>query len=162
MATSISCYMGIALAATVLIFPESINHVYLVKISEQLERLKMLADLQDEVVTSPPANCTTGTPLFERAKKERATIVAAQREGGCLCPTYVQVTTRCLAVETLVGFIGLEFSWGRWSGGDVQSLNAPLLEVIYRTGKCLRSWVPLPCSHSYVRIKLVSRDSRIL
>lgn len=42
------------------------------------------------------------------------------------------------------GLINLEFSWGKWNGDDVKTLEEPLLEIVVRIGV-------LPCSFLFVR-----------
>jgi len=72
--------MAIALWATIFIFPETMNHSCLTAISDQLGRIKALMVLQDDVLSSAPADLAPGTSLLTRINSARASLIVAQKE----------------------------------------------------------------------------------
>lgn len=71
--------MGIAIVCTVLIFPETMNHSHLSSICEQLDRVRTLLTVQDEVLQASPADVVKGSPLYTKIVGTRAELIAAQQ-----------------------------------------------------------------------------------
>ncbi|KIM71841.1 hypothetical protein PILCRDRAFT_93686 [Piloderma croceum F 1598] len=132
MCTCIACYMGIAIVVTFFVFPETMNHSCLSATSAQLGLIKSLVGMQATVLESKPSQLAPGTPLMTKILGLRQGMLGAQKA----CKVHLQLLGRNHAdfrpVMAKSVFINLEFSWGRWNGDDVRSLEAPLLALVTR------------------------------
>ncbi|KAJ6565829.1 hypothetical protein DFH09DRAFT_1472533 [Mycena vulgaris] len=72
---------------------------------------------------------TRGGPLLSRFTALRARVIAAQQQAPSRADT-------SMAVIATAGFLSLEFTYGRWSGDDVRTLEEPMVALIARVG-CL-------------------------
>ncbi|KAF7369614.1 hypothetical protein MVEN_00292200 [Mycena venus] len=119
-AISISCYMAIAIVTTIFVFPETMCHALMDKLVEQLTRLQTLVEMQDEVLKAQPEDLTPESPLIAKFSALRATVVTTQRQ-----------------LTATSGMLSLEFSWGKWNGDDLRSLEEPTTALITRIGTLL-------------------------
>ncbi|KAJ7478392.1 hypothetical protein FB451DRAFT_1452874 [Mycena latifolia] len=140
MAISVRCYMATVVVTTICIFPETMSHAALDTLGAQIARVGALIQMQDAVLT---ARAPDGT-MLSRFKDLRAGLIAAQQQ--------------LLATS---GFLALEFSYGRWSGADVRSLEAPTVALITRVG-CLLNFDRLvgTATSSDAQAGAVDKDSR--
>ncbi|KAJ6556814.1 hypothetical protein DFH09DRAFT_987191 [Mycena vulgaris] len=118
-AISIGCYFGIAILTTIFIFPETMSHSVMDKLAGQLARIQKLVEMQDDVLTARPEDLTPEAPLIVGFKALRALVIGTQQQ-----------------LSATSGFLTLEFSWGKWNGDDVRSLEEPTVTLITRVG-CL-------------------------
>ncbi|KAJ6610792.1 hypothetical protein B0H10DRAFT_2059028 [Mycena sp. CBHHK59/15] len=116
-AISIGCYMAIALLTTLFVFPETMSHAIMDKVSAQLARVQTLIEIQDDVLAARPEELTPDALLIRKFKELRAAVIGAQQQ-----------------LVATSGFVTLEFTWGRWSGDDVRSLEDPTIALITRVG----------------------------
>ncbi|KAH8103409.1 hypothetical protein BXZ70DRAFT_728472 [Cristinia sonorae] len=131
---STGAYAAIGVALIILIFPETMNHAFLVSTSEILGKLKKLVDLQELVLSARPSDLDANSPLIQKVVGSRTEVVLLFQK--------LTATSK---------FINLEFSWGKWSGEDVVNLEAPLLGVVSRTA-ALQSFARIishPVSRSF-------------
>ncbi|KAJ7463697.1 hypothetical protein FB451DRAFT_1352935 [Mycena latifolia] len=115
-AISIGCYMGIALLTTIFVFPETMSHATMDAVAAQLARVQKLIEMQDGVLAAQPAD---RPPLIATFRALRALVITTQQQ-----------------LSATSGFLALEFSWGRWNGDDVRSLEEPTVALITRVA-CL-------------------------
>ncbi|KAJ7054138.1 hypothetical protein C8F01DRAFT_1164075 [Mycena amicta] len=118
-AISISSYMAIAIVTTFLVFPETMSHLVMDQLSEQLGRVKRLVEMQDAVLAGDGEGGLSADTKIERFKALRTVVVATQQQ-----------------ISATSGFLTLEFTWGRWSGDDIRSLEDPIVALITRSS-CL-------------------------
>ncbi|EMD36296.1 hypothetical protein CERSUDRAFT_74310 [Gelatoporia subvermispora B] len=128
---SLACYVGIGLILITFLFPETLNHAYLLGISSLLDNLKGMIEMQDEVLNARPEDLALGTPLMTKMMGSRAAVVG-----------------RIQQVTSPLTFINFEFSWGKWSGQDIKKLSEPLLAVIAPVGK---SYFAKMVGHPYLQ-----------
>ncbi|KAI0070747.1 hypothetical protein K474DRAFT_1631398 [Panus rudis PR-1116 ss-1] len=114
---STSCYIAIGIIVILLVFPETVNHAFLVGTSGLLGQIQGLIEMQEQVLTTSPNELGENSPLVGKVRGSRAAIVGV----------YKQLTQTS-------NFMGVEFSWGKWNGEDVRGLEEPLLGVISRLG----------------------------
>ncbi|KAF9261644.1 hypothetical protein L218DRAFT_961130 [Marasmius fiardii PR-910] len=115
--TSVACYGGIAVILTICVFPETMSYSYLTSICQQLDRVKTIISLQDEILKSSPADLASpSSAITTKTKGLRALLVGTQKQ-----------------LLSSAGFVSLEFSWGRWSSDDVKEILEPLLGLATRT-----------------------------
>ncbi|KAJ7186248.1 hypothetical protein B0H12DRAFT_1173827 [Mycena haematopus] len=119
-AISISCYMAIAVITTIFVFPETMCHAQMDTLVDQLGRLQTLVEMQDEVLIAKPEDLTQEAPLIARFKTLRALVITTQRQ-----------------LAATAGMLSLEFSWGRWNGDDLRSLEEPTITLITRVSTFL-------------------------
>ncbi|KAJ7132494.1 hypothetical protein C8R44DRAFT_978049 [Mycena epipterygia] len=115
-AISIACYMGIAILTTLFVFPETMSHAMMGKLAEQLACVQKLVEVQDAVLTARPEDLAPDSPIITQFKALRARVISAQQQ-----------------ITATSGLMSLEFSWGKWNGDDVRSLDEPIVAVITRT-----------------------------
>ncbi|KAJ7719305.1 hypothetical protein B0H16DRAFT_1897243 [Mycena metata] len=116
---SLGCYVAIVIITTVLIFPETMSHAALDTFAGQFTRVAELIKMQDAVLTAPAEDLARDGPLIRKFKALRAQLIGTHQQ-----------------LSATSGFLSLEFSFGRWSGDDVRTLQAPFVALITRTG-CL-------------------------
>jgi len=136
MCTSVACYMAIATVVTSFVFPETMNHSCLSSTSAQLGLVKSLIAMQTTVLESKPSQLAPGTPLMTKILGLRQGMLGAQKacKFHCLsCWKRNHADLQQVMAKSV--FINLEFSWGRWNGDDVRSLEAPLMALVTRVGK---------------------------
>ncbi|KAJ7513178.1 hypothetical protein B0H11DRAFT_2303465 [Mycena galericulata] len=118
MGISVGCYMAIVVITTLLIFPETMSHAALSTVAAQLERIAALIRMQDGVFLGAE-RVQERERMPTKFKALRTKVIATQQQ-----------------LTATSGFLSLEFSYGRWSGDDVRSLEAPTVALIARVG-CL-------------------------
>ncbi|KAF7313882.1 hypothetical protein HMN09_00546000 [Mycena chlorophos] len=116
-AISISAYMAIAVASSLLIFPETMSHLVMNQLTLQVGRIKKLVEMQDSVLRGKDMAADT---MVQQFKALRAVVVATQQQ-----------------IVSTAGFLSLEFSWGRWSGDDIRTLEEPVVALIARSSALL-------------------------
>jgi hypothetical protein len=79
MCTSVACYMAIAIAVTIFVFPETMNHSCLSSTSAQLAQIKALIAMQTTILESKPSQLAPGTPIMTKISGMRQTIIVAQK-----------------------------------------------------------------------------------
>ncbi|KAJ6554824.1 hypothetical protein B0H19DRAFT_1263119 [Mycena capillaripes] len=119
MAISVGCYMAIVIVTTLLIFPETMSHAALDTVAGQLQRIAQLIQMQDAILGARPEELTRDGALIRKLKALRAKVIGTQQQ-----------------LTATSGFLSLEFTFGKWSGDDVRSLEAPFVTLITRVG-CL-------------------------
>lgn len=109
--TPAACYIAIALACSVLIFPQSLNHIVLSTITERpLAQLVHLLRLQDRVLaTSAPARWEA---IAEEAKEGR-----------------IEFSKSITEIEGQIKLLHLEVTRGRTSAADLTSVFNKLKEL---------------------------------
>nr|GAT57032.1 predicted protein [Mycena chlorophos] len=116
-AISISAYIAIAVATSLLIFPETMSHLVMNQLTLQLGRIKKLVEMQDSALRGKDMAADT---MVQQFKALRAVVVATQQQ-----------------IVSTAGFLSLEFSWGRWSGDDIRTLEEPVIALISRSSALL-------------------------
>ncbi|KAF8206811.1 hypothetical protein K438DRAFT_1816457 [Mycena galopus ATCC 62051] len=119
-AISISCYMAIAILTTIFVFPETMCHSFMDTLVGQLSRLQKLVEMQDEVLAAQPEDLTGESPLIAEFTTLRGAVITTQRQ-----------------LMSTTGMLSLEFSWGRWNGDDLRSLEEPTIALITRISTLL-------------------------
>ncbi|KAJ7177207.1 hypothetical protein C8R46DRAFT_1188789, partial [Mycena filopes] len=114
-AISIGCYMGIAILTTIFVFPETMSHAMMNKLVQQLARVQKMVEMQDDVFAAQPEDLAPASPLILQFRALRALVISTQQQ-----------------VASTSGFLSLEFSWGKWNGDDVRSLEDPTVTLITR------------------------------
>jgi len=115
MCTSLACYMAIAIVVTCTVFPETMNYSCLSSTSAQLALIKALIAVQDTILESSADDLAPGKPIMDKIRDMRQAIIGGQK-----------------ALMAKSVFINLEFSWGRWNGDDIRSLEEPLMALVTR------------------------------
>ncbi|KDQ52244.1 hypothetical protein JAAARDRAFT_184405 [Jaapia argillacea MUCL 33604] len=112
----VACYIAIALVVITFVFPETVNHASLESTVTLLRHLQGIVKSQNEILEIDDLEkLATGSPLRMKIVGARAAAVGMQQ---------------LLAAK--MKFIDVEFSFGRWNGGDVKDLQEPLLGVVIR------------------------------
>ncbi|KAJ7775586.1 hypothetical protein B0H16DRAFT_1713170 [Mycena metata] len=119
-AISVGCYMGIAVLTTVFVFPETMSHAMMNKLVQQLARVQKMLEMQDDVFAAPPEALVPTAPLIVQFRALRTLVITTQQQ-----------------VASSSGFLSLEFSWGKWNGDDVRSLEDPTVTLITRVSSLL-------------------------
>ncbi|KIY71039.1 hypothetical protein CYLTODRAFT_435413 [Cylindrobasidium torrendii FP15055 ss-10] len=100
-------YLAVACVSLILVFPESLNHVYLTTLNDTLvQSMKATLSIQSESLRTDPTDKSALESLIQRGQAARAGLV-----GGLG------------AAEAQLGLVGLEFSVGRLSAPDVKVLH---------------------------------------
>lgn len=110
-------FVGIALAGVILVFPESLSHVWLGGYTRGVlgPSLGLLA-AQDELLhLGHPLTIEAAEPLYARTRKLRTALVETSQK--------LQGTT---------GMVGIEISVGRVGPGDIKRLDSLLKTFAYR------------------------------
>ncbi|THH31626.1 hypothetical protein EUX98_g2549 [Antrodiella citrinella] len=131
---STGAYAGIGVVLIVLVFPETMNHAFLVATSQILGKLQKLIDLQEVLLSARSTDLDANSSLIRKVVGARAEIVGL----------FAKLTAT-------FNFMNLEFSWGKWSGEDVKNLQPQLLGVVSRTA-ALQSFARIishPVSRSF-------------
>ncbi|KAJ7595105.1 hypothetical protein C8J56DRAFT_1013068 [Mycena floridula] len=110
---SVGCAAGIGVILTIFIFPETMNHSSLTGLSGQLQRIQKMFDDQKQVLRATPADLVPGSPLYVKADGARTALIGGQTQW-----------------RATLGLISFEFSWGKWSGEDIKTLDQPFLELV--------------------------------
>ncbi|KAJ7257147.1 hypothetical protein C8J57DRAFT_1136056 [Mycena rebaudengoi] len=118
-AISVGCYMAIAILTTLFVFPETMSRAIMIKVSAQLARVERLVQMQDAVLAAPAADLRADAPLIQQFRRLRSFVIGEQQQ-----------------LIASSGLLSLEFTWGRWNGDDVRSLEAPFIALLTRVG-CL-------------------------
>ncbi|TBU59289.1 hypothetical protein BD310DRAFT_976680 [Dichomitus squalens] len=113
--TSVGCYVGIALIFVIFVFPETLSHSYLDSSAGLLQKFKGLLALQDEVLRADTRDVLPGTPLAGKVNGARIGMIMQLQQ--------------LMAQKQM---LNLEFSWGRWSAGDVQGMLGPMQTLMAR------------------------------
>ncbi|KAK1223613.1 hypothetical protein PQX77_013510 [Marasmius sp. AFHP31] len=114
---AVGCYAGIAVVVTICVFPETMSHSYLSAICQQLDRVCNIVNLQGDILRSSPSDLgASDSPIAVKSKGLRSLLIGNQKQ-----------------LESLAGFVSLEFSWGRWSSDDVKDILEPMLGLVTRT-----------------------------
>jgi hypothetical protein len=79
MATSVACYMAIAIVVTFCVFPETMNYSCLSSTSAQLGQIKALIAMQAKVLDAKPEDLSPGTPLRVKILGMRQAIISGQK-----------------------------------------------------------------------------------
>ena len=110
------------------------NHSSLNAISGQLQDIRTLLAMQEQVLKSAPEQLTKEGVMHKKTDGLRIKIFAAQQK----C-TYVLLeillADRFAPGRATLSFISLEFSWGKWNSDDIVALSEPLLGLVARMGK---------------------------
>ena len=77
---SLASYIAVACLVTVLVFPETTNHICMSMISGQLSRVKDLITLQEEVLGSNPTDLAFSAPLMTKVRAARSEVIASQQQ----------------------------------------------------------------------------------
>ncbi|GAA5877972.1 hypothetical protein JCM3774_004770 [Rhodotorula dairenensis] len=118
------CYVGIALAATILIFPQTLNHAWTVDLTDKfLSPTRQRGDLHSKILSTPPVTLETTDiqthPWTKLGEMWQSTQEAMSN-----------------GLEGLLGSIGLaelEVSFGHLGAKDLKSLVDPLRELHMRS-----------------------------
>ncbi|KAJ7235265.1 hypothetical protein C8J57DRAFT_1572433 [Mycena rebaudengoi] len=120
LAISVGCYMALAALATFLVFPETMSHSALDTAEQQLGRILSLIQMQADVLGAADAKeLSADARLIKKFRDVRALVIGTQQQ-----------------LVATSGFLALEFTWGKWNGDDVRSLEGPMITLITRVG-CL-------------------------
>ncbi|KWU42289.1 hypothetical protein RHOSPDRAFT_36164 [Rhodotorula sp. JG-1b] len=118
------CYVAIALAATILIFPQTLNHAWTIDLADKfLSPTRQRGDLHSKILSTPPVTLET-TDLKSHPWTKL---------GDMWIPTQEAMSS---GLEGLLGNIGLaelEVSFGQLSAKDLKSLVEPLRELHMRS-----------------------------
>ncbi|KAG8773968.1 hypothetical protein FRC12_002211 [Ceratobasidium sp. 428] len=114
---SSSVYMAVGLVTIVLVFPETLSHEWLDSYAGILDLVKSLVDIQEKVLTDSPEQLDVDTEGNTLSK------VNAIQEGALAA---------FQAMSAKTAMLDLEFSYGRLSGDDVQTLELPLRALLTR------------------------------
>lgn len=99
-------YIAIAVACTILIFPQSLNHIVMTDlVKNNLKPIQSILKLQDEVVSAKPS------------EKERIAELAGKARG--LRMAHVQGAN---ATEGQIGLLQLEITRGQVGAGDLAKI----------------------------------------
>ncbi|KAF8504548.1 hypothetical protein F5888DRAFT_760893 [Russula emetica] len=112
---SASSYAAIALLCCFILFPETVNHVYLGIVSTILDKVKTMLSVQDHMLSPQPGDFGPKCPKLKSLLQIR-----------------VAVAGMFQTMLTLTVHLKSEFSVGRWNGDDASRLADPLLAVISR------------------------------
>lgn len=141
---ALSCYVAVGIIVIVLIFPETLNHAFLVAACDLVGKVKALLDLQETVLSSAPEELASDAPLQAKIVGARAGIVGQLQK-----------------VKGSLNFIDAEFSWGKWNSEDVKGLEKPLMGIATRTA-ALQSFAKLvghPLSRAWEDARNQSAES---
>lgn len=144
--------MAVGLATIVLIFPETLSHEWLDSYAGILDLVKSLVDIQESVLTDSPEK------LDIEAEDNTLSKVNGIQEGVLAAfqaskhvPIYnfgVQANDGVVSGKTPM--LNVEFSYGRFSGTDVQTLELPLRALLTRARAYTVSYIN-PCLHLLCR-----------
>ncbi|KAJ7763952.1 hypothetical protein DFH07DRAFT_956227 [Mycena maculata] len=95
--------------------PQTMSHAMMDNLAEQLQRLQTMVERQDDVLAARPEDLTPEAPIIAQLKALRILAITTQQQ-----------------LSATSGLISLEFSWGKWNGDDVRSLEAPTVALITR------------------------------
>ncbi|KAL5519292.1 hypothetical protein ACEPAH_975 [Sanghuangporus vaninii] len=113
---SSSVYFAIGIVCCVLVFPETMNHSYLVAVEALLGQLKGYGQLWEAVLEMSPEDISVDpNGVIDRCAKQRIGLVLAVQN-----------------LEQKTGLINAEFSYGRWNGSDARALEEPLRVLVAR------------------------------
>jgi hypothetical protein len=128
-----SSYCAIALLCCFIIFPETVNYVYLGIVSTTLDKVQTMLSMQDHLLSPQPGDFGPTCPKFKTLLQLRVAVAGMFQTSDY--PFYHLLTlafTPSLSVLTLTVHLKSEFSFGRWNGDDASRLADPLLAIISR------------------------------
>ncbi|KAG8732844.1 hypothetical protein FRC10_000576 [Ceratobasidium sp. 414] len=131
---SSSIYMAVGLVTIVLVFPETLSHEWLNSYAGILDLVKSLVDIQEKVLTDSPEQLdidTEGNTLSQVNAIQEGTLATFQASKFGLLQA-ADVATDASIVSSKTAMLDLEFSYGRLSGADVQTLELPLRALLTR------------------------------
>ncbi|CAE6440783.1 unnamed protein product [Rhizoctonia solani] len=139
-------YVAVSLVCIILIFPETLNHEWLNSYTEVLDMVKILVDMQEVVLGQTVDQLASARGVLAK--------INGIQDG---------------ALAMLQGFtmnssmLNLEFSYGRWSGADVETLEMPL-KVIITKARGMSAFATQYCEYMNTladRLPSVSTDSTV-
>ena len=86
--------MAIAIITTTFIFPETLNHAFLVAACDLVGKVKGLLDLQEVVLSSAPEELAPDAPLHAKVMGARAGIVAQLQKGTL--PSHINISGKMI------------------------------------------------------------------
>ncbi|KAG6901993.1 hypothetical protein C0995_005793 [Termitomyces sp. Mi166 len=111
-----SYYVAIAIASLVLVFPVSLNHVWITSFQNDfLQPLSKILDYQTKALESRPSDHATWTQLTSLSQAARQKLLAS---------------THGLLGQ--IGVVDLEFSVGRLGPGDLKRVSQELKSIVFR------------------------------
>ncbi|TFY63497.1 hypothetical protein EVJ58_g3215 [Rhodofomes roseus] len=133
---SLSCYMAIGLVVIIFVFPETLNHATLTTVTTLFDKLEALIILQEEVLSiGGQPNDGSYDESTSKGPTEQ-TLGEALAEGSPLLTKLAGGRDAMLGVAKGLGgqlpMLNLEFSWGKWSGDDIKTLEKPIEGVVGR------------------------------
>ena len=134
-----SSYCAIALLCCFIIFPETVNHVYLGIVSTILGKVQTMLSMQNDLLSPKPGDFGPKCPKLKTLLQLRAAVAGMfQTSDYPFFNTLRLFFTPFLSVLTLTPHLKSEFSVGRWNGDDASSLADPLLAIISRISAYFR------------------------
>ncbi|KAI0339296.1 hypothetical protein BDW22DRAFT_1409168 [Trametopsis cervina] len=130
--TSVACYIAIGMVVIIFVFPQTANHAALVTASALTGQFHDIIDQQQVVLDSSLDELEPGKPLATALQRGTSGIIG-----------------QIQAFTAGIGFIKLEFSWGKWNAEDVSGLKEPLVAIVSRLA-ALQSFAKLVGRHSRV------------
>ncbi|CUA73001.1 putative protein C57A7,05 [Schizosaccharomyces pombe 972h-] [Rhizoctonia solani] len=139
-------YVAVSLVGIILIFPETLNHEWLNSYTEVLDMVKILVDMQEVVLGQTVDQLASARGVLAK--------INGIQDG---------------ALAMLQGFtmnssmLNLEFSYGRWSGADVETLEMPLKAIITKA-RGMSAFATQYCEYMSAltdRLPSVSTDSTV-
>jgi hypothetical protein len=128
-----SSYCAIALLCCFIIFPETVNHVYLGIVATILDKVQTMLSMQDHLLSPEPGDFGPKCAKLKLLLQLRAAVAGMFQTSDY--PFYHLLRllfTPFLSVLTLKVHLNSEFSVGRWNGDDASRLADPLLAIISR------------------------------
>ena len=128
-----SSYCAIALLCCFILFPETVNHVYLGIVSTILDKVQTMLSVQDHLLSPQPGDFGPTCAKLKSLLQIRVAVAGMFQTsdypfiiflGCCSCHLF--------SVRTLTVHLKSEFSVGRWNGDDASRLADPLLAIIAR------------------------------
>ena len=131
-----SSYCAIALLCCFILFPETVNHVFLGIVSTILDKVQTMLSVQDSLLSPQPSDFGPKCPKSNSLLQIRAAIAGMYQTSDYPFIIFLGCCSRHLfSVMTLTVHLKGEFSVGRWNGDDASRLANPLLAVIFRMSK---------------------------
>jgi hypothetical protein len=85
--TSLACYLAVAVAVTIFVFPETMNHSCLSSTSAQLGQIKALIAIQSTILESNPDDLAPDTPIRTKIMGMRRAVIMGQKA----CKLHLQI-----------------------------------------------------------------------
>ncbi|GJJ13910.1 hypothetical protein Clacol_008167 [Clathrus columnatus] len=137
--TSLAASMAISSVTIILVFPETLNYVALKGIIGLLTTIKRLLEIQEKVLkTKTSDELREGSLLGSQIQGMLGGVFAGMEkcedsEFLVLFLTIRLTSFSCsLVVSSNAKMLSLEFSYGRFKGEDLRSLNEPLIVLVAR------------------------------